>query len=60
MHITWTEPNICLQERVAQSVHKMTLRTERKLHQEGLGKGPKKIQNLKNFQKGGADPKVYI
>ena len=61
MHIFCTEPHICLQERVAQSVRKMTLRTEeKKLHQGGLGKGPKKIQNLNFFQNGGADPKVYI
>ena len=32
MHMTWTYPHICLQERVAQIIYKMPQYTRRKLH----------------------------
>ena len=36
LHFTWTKPNICLQERVAQSMHKIILYARNRSHKAGL------------------------
>ena len=42
MHSTWTEPHICLQERVTQSMHTMTLNSASRPN--GMNNEMKKVQ----------------